>query len=170
MVRAVVCRNSPAAPVKVPAGVEPIEFAAGVLPGAASAGLGDPDEQEGEPAEDDVGADAFFEPMVAGPQVDDLFHVPPASLDLQQLLVIERDVLGGQVRVGAAQQILAVEVLLGLDLGGVDTELACRSGAQIPVQAWLGGDLPAQLAPFEVAELDDELLVRCPADSGQSAT
>jgi hypothetical protein len=30
--------------------------------------LGDADEQERQPAEDDVGADALFEPVVDGPQ------------------------------------------------------------------------------------------------------
>jgi hypothetical protein len=76
-----------------------------------------------------VGADAFFEPVIDRPQVDDLFHVAPASFDLQQLLVAQGDVLGAQVRVAAAQQVLAVEVLLGLGLCGVDAELACRRGS-----------------------------------------
>uniref|UniRef100_UPI001D015DCC hypothetical protein n=1 Tax=Nonomuraea phyllanthi TaxID=2219224 RepID=UPI001D015DCC len=44
--------------------VEAVEFAAGVLPGRSCRGLNDADEQEGEPAEDDVGADAFFEPVI----------------------------------------------------------------------------------------------------------
>jgi hypothetical protein len=73
----------------------------------------------GEPAQQDVGADAFFEPVVDGAQVEDGFHVPPAALDFQQLLVAQRDVLG-DLRVGAAQQVLAVQVGFGGGLGLVD--------------------------------------------------
>jgi hypothetical protein len=43
-----------------------------------------------------VGADAFFEPVVDGPQVDDLLHVAPAALDFEQLLVAQGDVLSAQ--------------------------------------------------------------------------
>src|SRR4051795_3092755 len=38
-------------------GVEPVEVAADVVPGVAGAGLDDADEEQGEPAEHDVGAD-----------------------------------------------------------------------------------------------------------------
>jgi hypothetical protein len=44
--------------------VEPVEPAAAGGPGAAGGGLDDPDEQQRQPAEDDVGADAFFEPVI----------------------------------------------------------------------------------------------------------
>jgi hypothetical protein len=44
------------------------------------------------------------------------------NVDLEELLVAQRDVFGRQCRVGAAQQVLAVETLLGLDGGGVDAQ------------------------------------------------
>ena len=50
--------------------------------------------------------------VVDGPQVQDVFHVAPAALDLQQLLVAQRDVLGREVGVAGAEQVFAVEVLL----------------------------------------------------------
>ncbi|MGO4752195.1 hypothetical protein AB4212_26900 [Streptomyces sp. 2MCAF27] len=95
---------------------------------------------------------AFLKAVIDGPQVDDLLHVPPAPLDFEELLVTERDVLGGQARVGVSQQVLAVEVLLGLDLRGVDAELAGRCGAEVAVEAGLAGDLPPELASLELAE------------------
>ena len=49
------------------------------------------------------------------------------------------------MRVGAAQQVLAVQVRLGLDLGLVDAQQPAGGDAQVPVQPGLGGDLPAQL-------------------------
>ncbi|WP_405088491.1 hypothetical protein [Microbispora sp. NBC_01389] len=82
-------------------------------PGHAGLGLNDADEQQGEPAQDDVGADAFFEPVVDRPQVDGLLHVAPAALDFQELLVAQGDVLGAEVGVTAAKEVLAVEVGLG---------------------------------------------------------
>jgi hypothetical protein len=104
--------------------VEPVELAADGRPGGVGGGLDDADQQQGEPAEDDMCAYAFLESVVDGPQVDDLFHVPPAPLDFEELLVTEGDVLGRQMRIGASQQVLAVEVLLSLDLGGVEAEFA----------------------------------------------
>ena len=77
------------------AGVEPVEVAAHVVPGLAGGGLDDADEQQREPAQQDVGADAFFEAVVDRAQVEDLLHVPPAAFDLEELLVAQRDVGGG---------------------------------------------------------------------------
>ena len=50
--------------------VDPAEFAAHHRPGLARRVLGDADEKQGEPAQQDVGADPFFEPVVDGPQVE----------------------------------------------------------------------------------------------------
>ncbi|MFC5212204.1 hypothetical protein ACFPM0_37455 [Pseudonocardia sulfidoxydans] len=55
-------------------------------------------------------------------QVQDLLHVPPATLDLEELLVAQRDVLGRQVRIAGAQQVLPVQLRVGSDLRGVGTE------------------------------------------------
>ena len=110
----------------------------------SAGGLGDTDEQQGEPAEQDVGADAVFQAVVDRAQVEHRFHVAPAAFDFQQLLVAQGDVLSREFRVGAAQQVLAVQALLGFDLRGVDAEQAFGCHAQEPVEAGLGGDLPAQ--------------------------
>jgi hypothetical protein len=67
-------------------------------------------------AEDDVGADVLFLAVADGPQVDDRLHVAPVALDFEELLAGQRDVLDGRLRVGGPEQVLAVEVLLGLDL------------------------------------------------------
>jgi hypothetical protein len=56
-------------------------------PGGGSACLDDAGQEQGEPAEGDVGADAVFEPVVDRAQAEDLFHVPSASLDLEEVLV-----------------------------------------------------------------------------------
>lgn len=71
-----------------------------------------------------------------------MLHVPPAPLDFEELLAAERNVLRGQVRVGASQQVVAVEVLLGLDLRGVDAELAGRGRAEVAVRPGLSAILP----------------------------
>ena len=60
----------------------------------------------------------------------------------QELLVADGDVLGGQFRVGAAQQVLAVQAGFGLDRGVVDAQQPAGGDAQEPVQAGFGGDLP----------------------------
>src|SRR6266508_4656965 len=78
------------------ADVEAVQVATKRRPGLAGGGLCDADQQQRQPAQDDVGADAVLEAVVDGPQVDDLLDVAPAPLDLQQLLVAKRDVLSAQ--------------------------------------------------------------------------
>ena len=151
VVSSVRCRNVPAGPSKVPT-CSSCRSSRMPVPGVAGGGLDDPDQEQGEPAEDDVGADAVFEPVVDRPQFQGGLHVPPAAFDLQQLLVAQRDVLGGQVRVRAAQQVLPVQVRLGRDLLLVDAEQPAGGGAQEPVQPGHGGDPPAQLGPLRRAE------------------
>src|SRR5262249_10361799 len=73
--------------------------------------------------------------------------------DVQELLVAGGDVVGGHVRAGAAQQVLAVEVLLGLGLAQAGPEQAAGGDAQEPVRPGHGGDLPAQLGPLRDAEV-----------------
>src|SRR6266540_3368438 len=128
--------------------VQALELAADGGPGLVGGRLDDADQQQGQPAQRDVGADAFFQAVVDRSQVDDLFHVPPAAFDFQQLLVADRDVLGGQVRVGAAQQVLAVEVGFDLDRFGVDAQPAGAGDAQVAVEAGFGGDDPTQFRAF----------------------
>jgi len=43
-----------------------------------------------------VRADAVFAAVMDGPQVQGALQVAPAALDLQQLLVAQRDVLGAE--------------------------------------------------------------------------
>jgi hypothetical protein len=68
-------------------------------------------------------------------QVQDLLHVPPAAFDLEELLVAQRDVGGREVRVRAAQQVLPVQVGLGLAPGLVDAQQPAGGDPQVPVQA-----------------------------------
>ena len=73
-----------------------------------------------------------------------------------------------QVRVRAAQQVLPVQVRLSFDLGLVDAEQPAGGDPQVPVQAGLGRDLPAQLPALhhrqavgsgdQLLELGDQLL------------
>jgi hypothetical protein len=118
LVSSAVCRKVPAGPVKVPR-VSRSSLVCDRGPGGAGGGRGDADEQHGRPAQDDVGADAFFLAVAGRAQVDDLLEVTPAALDLQHLLVPQRDVLAAQLGVRDAQLVLAVQVLPGLDRGGV---------------------------------------------------
>jgi hypothetical protein len=64
-----------------------LELVEQLRPGVPVGGLGDAGQERGEPAEDDVGADAYFFAVVDRAQVDDPFHVAPAALDFEELLV-----------------------------------------------------------------------------------
>ena len=89
-----------------------------------SASFRDTDEEQREPAEQDVGADAGLEPMEDRAQLQGGLHVAETPFGLEQVLVAQRDVLGGQVGVGGGEQVLPVEAFLGGDLGPVDHEPA----------------------------------------------
>ena len=67
---------------------------------------------------------------------------------LEELLVAQGDVGGGQVRVRAAQQVLAVEVGFGVHLRLVHAQQPAGRDPQVPVQAGLGRDPAAELAAF----------------------
>jgi hypothetical protein len=71
-----------------------------------------------------VGADAVLAAVQHRAQVQGGLHVAPAAFDFEHLLVAAGDVLGGQFWVGAAQQVFAVQALLGLDLGLVEAQQA----------------------------------------------
>src|SRR6266581_2926980 len=102
--------------------VDALELGAQAVPGLAGGGLGDADQQQGQPAQGDVGADPVFQVVTDRAQVDDLLHVAPAALDFQQLLVAQGDVGGGDLGVAAAEQELAVQPRSGPDPGGVDAQ------------------------------------------------
>jgi hypothetical protein len=73
-----------------------------------------------------VGGDPVVQPVVDGPQVQGGLHGPERPLGLEEVLVAECDVLGGQVGVGGGEQVLAVQVRFDLDLGVVDRQTAGR--------------------------------------------
>jgi hypothetical protein len=70
--------------------------------------FGDPDQQQRKPAEQDVAADAMGEPVEHRPQEQFALHVTEATFGLQEVLVAEGGVLGGQVGVGGREQVLPV--------------------------------------------------------------
>ena len=78
-------------------------------PGLAGGDLGEPDQEEGEPAEQDVGADGGLMAVVDGPYVEGRLPVPPGPLDREELLVPPGHLFRAQRRVAAPEQELAVE-------------------------------------------------------------
>ena len=131
--------------------VDLVEVVAHVPPRVPGAGFGDTDQQEGEPAQHDVSADAGLEAVVDGSQFEGGLHVAPAPFDLEELLVAERDVFDRQGRICGAQQELAVETFLGSDRGTVHSQQSGRGGAQEPAQP--GGQPAGELGPFGGGEL-----------------
>jgi hypothetical protein len=101
-------------------GVDPAEFDRDPSPCHAGAPLSDSDQQQGEPAQQDVGVDAWFDAVIDGSRVEGGFHVTEPAFGFEEVLIAERDVLGGQIRIRRRQQILAVESFLGTHLGEID--------------------------------------------------
>src|SRR6266545_4341171 len=130
------------------ADVQLVELVADVVPGQTCGGLGDAEQEQGQPAQDDVGADALFEAVVDRSQLQGGLEGAPAAFNLEQLLVAQGDVLGGKARVGGAEQVLAVQLGFPLDRGGVDAQQPAGRDAQVAVEAGLGGDDPTQLGPL----------------------
>jgi hypothetical protein len=101
-------------------GVDPAELESDAPPCHAGAPLSDSDQQQGEPAQQDVGVDAWFDAVIDGSRVEGGFHVTEPAFGFEEVLIAERDVLGGQIRIRRRQQILAVDSFLGTHLGEID--------------------------------------------------
>jgi hypothetical protein len=78
-------------------------------PALAGLAFGDADQQQGQPAQQDVGADAPLQAVPDRAQLQGGLQVAEGALGLQQVLVAKRDVLGAQVGVAGRQQELAVQ-------------------------------------------------------------
>ena len=100
-------------------------------------GFGDADEQQCQPAQLDVGADAVLAVVVDRAQPEAALAVAPAAFDGEQLLVGGGQVLGGQGEVGGAQQPLAVVVGFPCGGGAVDAQQPGLGAAQQPAQPGL---------------------------------
>ncbi len=92
--------------------VQALEFERDPPPGLFGLAFGDADEQQREPADQDVRADAVLEAVKDGAQLERGLEVAEAAFGFEQVLVAERDVLGGQVGVGGGEQVFAVQALL----------------------------------------------------------
>src|SRR5215210_7156399 len=114
--------------------VEALELAAEVAPGLVGLALADADEQQREPADQDVRADALLEAVEDRAQAQDALEVAERALGLEQVLVAERDVLRCDVGVGGREQELAVEALFGRDPGPVDPQPAGCCEAQVAAE------------------------------------
>ena len=75
--------------------VQAAEFERDPPPGLAGLAFGDADQQQREPGEQDVRADAVLEAVKDGAQLDRGLQVAEAAFGFEQVLVAERDVLGG---------------------------------------------------------------------------
>jgi hypothetical protein len=104
--------------------VEPLQLGCDPPPALPGGAFGDPDQEEGEPADDDVRLDAVLEPVEDGAQLECCLQVAEGAFGLAQVLVAERDLLGAGVGVGGGGQVLAVEARLGRDLASVDQQPA----------------------------------------------
>jgi hypothetical protein len=74
--------------------VQTAEFERGAPPGLVGVALGDADQQQREPGEQYVRADAVLEAVKDGTQLDRGLQVAEAAFGFEQVLVAERDVFG----------------------------------------------------------------------------
>jgi hypothetical protein len=128
--------------------VEALQLGRDPPPAFACGAFGDPDQQQGERADDDVGADSVFESVEDGAQLEGRLQVAEGAFGLAQVLVAERDLLGGEVGVGGGEQVLAVQALLGGDLQPVTAcPSATRSGGRCHPPKLDAGDVDSGRGP-----------------------
>ena len=144
--------------------VHAVELVAEVAPRVAGGVLRDADEQEREPAQLDMGADAVLAVVKDGTERERSLQVPPSPLDLGELLVGEGEVgRRERVVVGAEHELAVVAGLVG-DRRAVDAELALGRATKEAVEAGgrsqLADELVASLLAPGVAALDPPLQVR----------
>src|ERR1035441_6440270 len=149
--------------------VQALELVADVAPGVAEPDLGDSQQQQqGQPAQLDVGPDALVLVVVYGPQVDGGLQVAEAALGIVEPLVTLGDVGSGESLVAGAEQELAVEEGVAGGRPAVDAQLAGGGGAQEPVEGRLGFQRPGELGALARAQLvrTGDLLLEAGDDLG----
>ena len=72
-----------------------------------------------------------------------MLHVAPGVLDGGELLVAQCHVFRAHVRIRRAQQVLAVQLRLGGDGGGVEAQQTAGGDTQVPVRPGLWRSPPA---------------------------
>ena len=122
------------------------ELVADLVPGGAGGGLGDADQQQGEPSQEDVGADPLFQPVAGGPQVDYLlsFARQPRSTSRRCLYPAAMSA-AGSLGSEARSRYLPSRFSSALTALASIPQQPAGGDPEIPVQPGLGGDHPAQL-------------------------
>ena len=99
-----------------------------------------------------MGPDALLELMVNGSKIQVELEVSPPSLNFEELLVAQCDVLRCEGRIGGAQQELAVELGVRGDRTTVDTQQPCLGGAQEPVVGGPGLERSGELSTLTLRQ------------------
>lgn len=94
------------------------------LPGESGPSLSDPDEEQGEEAEEDMGGDPVILPVVERPQIEGGLQRAEGPLPLLELFVAQCDVFGRERIVAGGEDIFAVEVFLARGFRAVDLQSA----------------------------------------------
>ena len=92
--------------------VQPLQLGADPLPGPGvpGSGLGDADQQQGQPAQQDVGADPVLAPVIDRPQVEDLTSCPASRAQGASRNACIGDHASGNVPVIGIDGLLALSV------------------------------------------------------------
>ena len=83
--------------------MDPAELDRDPPPREPGGAFGDTDQQQRQPAEQDVGPDPRFEVMMNRAEFQRRLEVAEAAFGFEEVLVAQGDVLGGQVGVGGAE-------------------------------------------------------------------
>ena len=86
-------------------GVDAVQFAGDGRPGQAGVVLRDADQDQGEEAQGDVGLDAVLLAVIDGADLEHGLQVPEPAFHVEQALEQAGGVRGGEVVVGAGQQV-----------------------------------------------------------------
>ena len=86
-------------------------------PGHAGLQLCDPNQQQGEPAKHNMGADAVGLGVVYRSEGQGRLQGPEGPLNFHELFIPQGNILGRQTLVTGAQQIFAIQFFRLLDLG-----------------------------------------------------
>src|SRR5665647_3439573 len=125
--------------------VQALKLVADASPGLPGGVLDDADEEQCQPAEPRVGADAVLAVVEHRAQAQRPLHVAPAALDLVELPVGGGEVRCGERLIGGAQQPLAVEALVTFDGGAVEAQLALLGAPQQAVEGRPRAQRPDEL-------------------------
>lgn len=139
--------------------VHAVELASDVAPRVSNLDLGNAQDEQCQPAQLHMGADAVLAMVIHRSEVDGGLRVALPSFNFEEGLVSESDVLGRERLVGRAEEELAIEFGIPPDGRPIDAQLPRGGATEEALVGRLRRQRPVVLGPRLVPDIASERVI-----------